>query len=413
MKILVLNCGSSSLKFQVVECHNNHYSRLARGGIKRIDSDASFEFLLSDSMPSTGTISIRNHEEAVRLALDWLATVKYPVSGKSLLHDLSAAGHRVVHGGSCFTGPVLIDDAVIREIEALNDLAPLHNPASVSGIREVRSILGQSFPMVAVFDTAFHHTLPEHVAMYAIPYDLSLRHRIKRYGFHGTAHHFLALRYSEITSTPPEEGRIITLQLGNGCSVTAIRNGKSVDTSMGFTPLEGLVMGTRSGSIDPAIIGYLARKENLGIAEIETILNERSGMLGISGYSNDMSRVLECAHVQQAERCRLAVDIFCYSVRKCIGSYLAALGGADALVFSGGIGENSSVIRRQICEGMEWCGLRLDAERNSSVVGREGRISADNSGIHAYVIPVDEELLIARNTAGFLSGTSSKNSVTS
>ena len=403
MKILVLNCGSSSLKFQVFDCNSNRYARLAGGSIKRIGSHASFEFLLTGSLPSTGTISARDHAEAVRLALDWLASVKDPTSGKNLLHALSAAGHRVVHGGSRFTCPVLIDNAVIGEIEALNDLAPLHNPASVSGIRAARSVLGQSFAMVAVFDTAFHHTLPERASTYAIPYELSLRHRIKRYGFHGTAHHFLALRYSEITSTPLEEVRIITLQLGNGCSATAIRNGRSVDTSMGFTPLEGLVMGTRSGSIDPAIIGYLARKENLGITEIESLLNERSGMLGISGYSNDMSRLLECTQVQQEKRCRLAVDIFCYSVRKYIGSYLAVLGGADAVVFSGGIGGNSPVARSRICEGMDWCGLILDADLNNRVVGKEGRISADDAGIHAYVISVDEELLIAQDTAGCLS----------
>lgn len=401
MKVLAINCGSSSLKFLVIEYRSfNEYRELSRGTVKRIGSEADCDFRICDGIFFSGKRFFQDHKEAVNYVVDWLSTTD--VSGKSILYDLTAVGHRVVHGGGRFISPVFIDDKIISEIEALTDLAPLHNPASVMGVQAARSILGESFPMVAVFDTAFYHDLPEYASTYAIPYELSLRHRIKRYGFHGTAHRFLASRYEAIASKHVERSKIITLHLGNGCSATAIRNGKPVDTSMGFTPLEGLVMGTRSGDIDPTIMSYLASKEGLSLKEIEALLNGKSGLLGISGYSNDMNRLLEYAQSSQEKRVSLALDIFCYRVRKYIGAYLAALGGADAVVFSGGIGENSPSVRCMICEGMDWCGLKLDDDLNKAVVGKEGQINSADAAISSYVIPVDEELLIARDTANLL-----------
>lgn len=401
MKVLAINCGSSSLKFLVIEYRSfDNYQELSRGTVKGIGSEADFDFRICDGVTLSGKRFFQDHKEAVNYVVEWLSTAD--VSRTSILHDLTAVGHRVVHGGSRFSSPVFIDDEIILEIEALTDLAPLHNPASIMGVQAARSILGESFPMVAVFDTAFYHDLPEYASTYAIPYELSLRHRIKRYGFHGTAHRFLALRYEAIASRPMEQSKIITFHLGNGCSATAIRNGKPVDTSMGFTPLEGLVMGTRSGDIDPTILSYLASKEGLSLKEIEALLNEKSGLLGISGYSNDMKKLLEYAQSSQEKRVRLALDVFCYRVRKYMGAYLAVLGGADAVVFSGGIGENSPSVRSMICERMDWCGLKLDEDLNTAVVGREGQISSADAAIRTYVIPVDEELLIALDTANLL-----------
>ena len=396
MKVLVLNCGSSSLKFQVIESDSasssgdkNH--RLAQGLIDRIGGKASCT-LAAGPLSQQETASIRNHEEAVHKVLAWLKLKEDSGVGK-----VEAVGHRVVHGGDRFTGSVLIDNEVDAGIEELNDLAPLHNPACLSGIRAAQASLGPSIPMVAVFDTAFHHTLPDYASAYAIPYELSLKHRIHRYGFHGLAHHYLTLRYAEIQKVSLDEVNIITLHLGNGCSAGAIKGGKSVDNSMGFTPLEGLVMGTRSGDLDPAIVGYLALKEGLSVAEVEELLNKRSGLLGISGRSNDMRELMELA--REDGRARLAIDLFCYRARKYLGAYLAVLGNAEAVVFSGGIGENSPVVRAKICEGMEWCDLWLDPHRNDALIGAEGQISKNASRIHAYVIPTDEELVIARETA--------------
>jgi acetate kinase len=397
MLILVLNCGSSSLKFQLIESDaasgfQGKDRRLARGLIDRIGEQARCTFTWRGKPPDRESITVRTHEEAMKRVFSWL-----DARDKSWMEQIAGAGHRVVHGGDRFSTSALIDDGVITAIEALNDLAPLHNPACLSGIRAARAVLGSSLPMVAVFDTAFHRTMPEHASTYAIPYELTARHRIRRYGFHGLAHHYLTMRYGEITGTPVHEVRIITLHLGNGCSASAVRKGESVDTSMGFTPLEGLVMGTRSGDLDPAVVGYLALREGLSPAEVETLLNKESGLLGLSGRSNDMREIVEQA--RDDARARLAMEIFCYRARKYVGAYLAALGGAQAVVFSGGIGENSPLVRAKICEGMEWCGLQVDEGRNAAVTGEEGCISADDAGIHAYVIPTDEELVIARETA--------------
>lgn len=406
MRVLVLNCGSSSLKFQLIESlapsvSGGRENRLARGLIDRIGDHAICTFTGTGRSPSSESTPIRNHEEAVQKVLSWLK----PEKGSGF-EEIDAVGHRVVHGGDRFTGSVLIDDEVDAIIEALNDLAPLHNPACLSGIRAARAVLSSAVPMVAVFDTAFHHTMPDYASTYAIPYELSSRHRVRRYGFHGLAHNYLALRYTEIRAIPTDQVNIVTLHLGNGCSAAAIRGGKSVDTSMGFTPLEGLVMGTRSGDLDPAVVGYLALKEGISVTEVEGLLNKQSGLLGISGRSNDMRELIERA--KEDGRARLAIEIFCYRARKYLGAYLAALGSAEAVVFSGGIGENSPLVRAKICEGMEWCGLRLDSHRNEALVGVEGQISTNAARIHAYVIPTDEELVIARETVSVVEKGSGK-----
>lgn len=397
MNILAINCGSSTLKFQLIEVETGpgafgHERRLATGLVEAIGGLGSIEFTAEHHGTIRRAIPIPDHTEAVRQMLAWLDSV-------GLMHQDTpqAVGHRVVHGGDWFVEPTVIDDRVITAIEAVSDLAPLHNAPSLAAIRATRAALGPTLPMVATFDTAFHRTLPEHAAHYALPWELSTKHRIRRYGFHGLAHRYMAERYATLTSSPTERLRLVTLQLGNGCSATAIAGGRSLDTSMGFTPLEGLMMGTRSGDIDPSLPGFLVTREGVSIGEVENWLNTRSGLLGVSGRSSDMREVLAAEH-QGDTRAALAVEMFCYRVRKYIGTYLAVLGGADAVIFGGGIGENNPVVRDRICRNMDWCGLVLDPNRNLSAVGTEMRISRDDAKLHAYVIPVDEEIIIARDT---------------
>lgn len=395
MKILVLNCGSSTVKFQLIETASASRSsqndrKVARGLVDRIGNNASCRFEVVGFPSEEKAEAVRNHEEAVERVIQWL-------NSKEGLRDFSAVGHRVVHGGERFTTSVVIDDDVIAVLDELSELAPLHNPGSVSGIRAARSVLGTAMPMVAAFDTSFHRTLPEYASTYAIPYELTVKHHIRRYGFHGLAHQYSALRYRELTRTPENKTNIITLHLGNGCSASAIRGGESVDTSMGFTPLEGLVMGTRSGDLDPALVTYLAEKEGVRASEVENWLNLRSGLLGLSGLSNDMREL--AATYDKNPRSRLAVDVFCYRARKYLGAYLAVVGDADAVVFSGGIGENSPLVREKICANMKWCGLILDAKANAAVIGRDGQISTHGSKLDAYVVHTDEEMIIARETA--------------
>jgi acetate kinase len=393
MKILVFNCGSSSVKFQVIDTAGNsratqHDRKLAWGIVDRLGGQATITLKLSDgASTSEENLDISNFKDAVRTIIERLG---------SLAQNVEAVGHRVVHGADLFTSATVIDDAVLAKIESLNELAPLHNPAALSGVHAARKIL-HSLPMAAVFDTAFHHTIPETAATYAIPVDLSKRHRIRRYGFHGIAHQYSVLRYGELHALSRDVIDIVTLHLGNGSSACAVRGGKSVDTSMGFTPLEGLVMGTRSGDLDPAIVGYLAEKENVSPAEVERWLNERSGLLGLSGLSHDMRELM--AVYDTNLHARLAVDVFCYRARKYLAAYLGILGTAAAVVFSGGIGENTPTVRQKICEGMEWCGLELEQEKNRATVGVEGAISAPGARFRAYVIPSDEEAIIARETA--------------
>ena len=397
MKILVLNAGSSSLKFRLIEVVQHLHEpgmvrthNLIGGAVTGIGGRAVLRLSVRGESTKENGSPISDHAGAVRWVLDHLSS-----------ETVDAVGHRVVHGGERFLKPVMIDGDILKALEALNELAPLHNPAAIAGIRAVQTAR-PTVPMVAVFDTAFHHTLPPVSTTYAIPHDLASRHRIRRYGFHGIAHASMAEICAPHIGRSIEELRLITLVLGNGCSATAIRHGQSVDTSMGFTPLEGLVMGTRSGDLDPAIVGYLARRERVPVEEVERWLNERSGLLGISGLSHDME-VLLAAEERGDSRAALAIELFCYRVRKYIGAYLAVLDGADAIVFGGGIGENSSVIRSRICQDMAWCGLRLNPKANAAADGLSpgitARISEQNSKLEAYVAAVDEESCIAKETA--------------
>ncbi|HEU4508084.1 MAG TPA: acetate kinase [Pyrinomonadaceae bacterium] len=402
MNILILNCGSSSVKFQLIVTDlemiaQNADRHLARGHIERIGGEAVITLQVEGRDEQRSTATLRDIRAAVDFIARWASSQESGINEIKSIADIQAIGHRVVHGAERFTQSVLITDEVIRGLEACIDLAPLHNPANIKGITAARALFGEGLPQVAVFDTAFHQTLPDHAFLYALPYQLYRRYRVRRYGFHGTSHRYVAYRYRQLRNIPREQTNIITLHLGNGCSAAAIRNGNSIDTSMGLTPLEGLVMGTRCGDVDPAIIDFIATKEGLSSGEVETVLNKQSGLLGISGLTSDMRELLDEAHEENDRRARLAIEIFCYRARKYIGAYLAAMNGADAVVFTGGIGENSWEIRSRICDGLEWLGLELDEDLNRTHAG-EGLISTKNSRLAAYVIPTDEELLIARDT---------------
>ncbi len=396
MIVLAVNCGSSSVKFGLFEVEPAAPERgwernLAHGVFEGLSGgDAVFTLRVGDQAERE-RVTVQGHEPAVRHLLARMAEDQWR------LPAISAVGHRVVHGGERFIRPTLIDPRALAVLEDLETLAPLHNARSLAGIQAARKALGPGVPTVAVFDTAFHASLPERASRYAIPSDLTRRHGIRRFGFHGLSYQSVLSRYCRLTGSPPERATLVALHLGNGCSAAAIKEGRSVDTSMGFTPLEGLVMGTRSGDLDPALVGYLAQKEGVPVQTIEEWLTTRSGLLGLSGLSDDMRTLLarECDH----PGARLAIEIFCYRARKYIGAYLAALGGAHAIVFTGGIGENSPEIRARICEGMEWCGLTLDPAVNATVVGAEGLISRHDVQLRAYVIPTDEELVIAQETA--------------
>ncbi|HYY57838.1 MAG TPA: acetate kinase [Pyrinomonadaceae bacterium] len=410
MNVLVLNCGSSSVKFQLIATDLERIAedtdrRLARGTVERIGGEAIITLGVEGRAPKTTTAPLRDMRAAVELIIRWACAEDSGIAEVRSVADVNAVGHRVVHGGERFTHSVLITDEVLRGIEDCIELAPLHNPANLKGIMAAREVFGAGLPQAAVFDTAFHQTLPDHAYLYALPYQLYRRHRIRRYGFHGTSHRYVAYRYRQLLGLARERTNVITLHLGNGCSAAAIRAGDSIDTSMGLTPLEGLVMGTRSGDIDPAIIDFISAKEGLTTRDAETLLNKQSGLLGISGLTNDMRELLDEAHENDDRRARLAIRLFCYRARKYIGAYLAAMGGADAVIFTGGIGENSAEIRASICAGLEWMGLELDAERNNAHTGgREGLISRDGARLAAYVVPTDEELLIARDTVRCVHG---------
>jgi acetate kinase len=409
MNILVLNSGSSSLKFQIIatdldRIKRNADGRLLRGEVERIGGEAIVTVEKGEGPKHKLTASLRDIQAALDFVIRWVASGQSGIDAIQSSADINAVGHRVVHGGELFAESVRITDDVLKGIEDCIDLAPLHNPNNLKGILAARELFGHSLPQVAVFDTAFHHSLPEHAYLYAVPYHLYRRHRIRRYGFHGTSHRYVAYRYRVLRGLTREQTHVVTLHLGNGCSAAAIRGGYPVDTSMGMTPLEGLVMGTRSGDIDPAIVNLISSKEGLSTHEVETLLNTQSGLLGISGLTNDMRVLQDELREHEDRRARLAIEVFCYRARKYIGAFLAAMGGADAVVFTGGIGENSPEIRARICEGLEWAGLVLDAEKNTKTIGVEGLISREGSGLGAYAIPTDEELLIARDTVRCILG---------
>ncbi len=398
MNILAVNSGSTSLKLDLMQVDSPGAApcRLARGRVERFGPEAATDFQFGDGERFRSAKNVADHRAGVSWFLDNLATA----SGGTPL-PITAAVHRVVHGGARFTAPTLLDASVLAELEALSELAPLHNPPALTAIRAVRSALGADVPMVAVFDTAFHRSLPPCAASYPLPHELTARHGLRRFGFHGIAHEYMLRRYAHLAGVPVEEAVLITLQLGGGCSAAAIRGGRSVDTSMGFTPLEGLMMGTRTGDLDPGLLLYLARKEGVGVADLENMLNQRSGLLGVSGRSADLRQVLAAA--PHDARAALAVDMFCYRARKYIGAYLAALGGAQAIVFGGGVGENQPLVRQRICEGLDWFGLVLDPARNAAATGVEGRISRDEARVQAWVVSVDEAALMAEGAAECLS----------
>jgi acetate kinase len=410
MNVLVLNCGSSTVKFQLIATDLDLIAqgadrRLAGGQIERIGGEALITFQAEGRDAVRSAAPVRNTRAAVEAVLRWVTSSDSGIDEVTSVGDVHAVGHRVVHGGERFTHSVLITDEVLRGIEDCIELAPLHNPANIRGIQAAREVFGPGLAQAAVFDTAFHQTLPDYAYLYAVPYQWYRRHRVRRYGFHGTSHRYVAYRYRQLSGVERGRTNVITLHLGNGCSAAAIRAGNSVDTSMGMTPLEGLVMGTRSGDVDPAILDFIGAKEGLSAQEVDTILNKQAGLLGISGLTNDMRELLDEARESGDRRARLAIEIFCYRARKYVGAYLAALGGADALVFTGGVGENSAEVRARICEGLAWMGVHLDASLNEKMTGRrEGLISRDDSRLAVYVIPTDEELLIARDTVRCVRG---------
>jgi acetate kinase len=408
MNILVLNVGSSSVKFQLVRTDESAIAesrdqRLARGQIDRIGGEAIVVLDAGDSKPRKSVAPIRDHAAAVEHIIKWLVSEKSRVPIASVA-EIEAVGHRVVHGGERFTQSVRVDDDVWRALEELIELAPLHNPHNLRGIAAARAILGHHIPQVAVFDTAFHHSLPERAYIYAIPYQFYRRYDVRRYGFHGTSHRYVAYRYRQLSGKTPDATKIITLHLGNGASACAIVGGRSVDTSMGFTPLEGLVMGTRSGDLDPAILEFMSAKEGLSIREVDSVLNRESGLLGVSGLTADMRELLAEEAENGDRRARLAIDLFCYRVKKYLGAYLAAMNGADGVIFAGGIGENAPDVRARICANLDWIGLEVDDAQNRALVGAEGRFDRKGSRVELWVIPTDEELLIARDTWRVVTG---------
>ncbi len=404
MNVLVLNTGSSTVKFQLIETDTDLMEkgedrRLAYGIVERLGPQAMISFRVDGQPPLKTIAEIRDHKLAIDRIIKWVTSPETNIPGIKSRKDIHAFGHRVVHGGEKFTGSVILSEPVIKKMVECIELAPLHNPANLKGINAITDLFGPEMPQVGVFDTAFHHTLPEHAYLYPIPYQLYVRHKIRRYGFHGTSHRYIAQRYAIVNKLKPEEVDIITLHLGNGCSACAIKNGKSIDTSMGLTPLEGLMMGTRSGDIDPAIIPFVASKESYSLAEVESLLNKQSGLLGISGLTNEM-RELEIEAIEKNnETAMRAILMYCYRVRKYIGAYMAVLGRTKAIVFTGGVGENGSPIREMICENLEGLGIILDKEKNNSLErGDEALVSTPDSKIAVWVIPTNEELMIARDT---------------
>lgn len=401
VKILVINCGSSSLKFQLIDSETEDV--LAKGLCERIGIDGSQLVYKPMSGLKKGEKiveprDLENHTEAIKLVLGALVDSRMGVI--SSLNEIDAVGHRIVHGGEKFTKAIIIDDQVINAIRSCSELAPLHNPANLIGIEACKKLM-KDVPMVAVFDTAFHQTMPEEAYLYGIPYEYYEKYKIRRYGFHGTSHSFVSRRAAEILSKPYEKLKIIVCHLGNGASVSAVKNGKCVDTSMGLTPLEGLIMGTRSGDLDPAIIEFIAHKENKSIDEIMNVLNKKSGVLGLSGNFSSDFRDLEDGYLNGHRESVRAMNAFVYRVVKYIGAYIAAMDGADAICFTAGLGENSGLIRRLICRRLTCFGLKIDDEKNQSR-GKEVIISTEDSKLKALVIPTNEELAIARETAALV-----------
>lgn len=390
MQVLVLNCGSSSIKYQFI--HTDDQKALARGVVERIGmTGAVLTHTRHDGDEIKVVGEILDHTAAIEYVLGVLLSKNHGVIEDK--KDIDAVGHRVVHGGESFSGSVLITDDVIKVLQENIELAPLHNPSNIKGIQAVKRVLPDT-PQCGVFDTAFHVQMPPKAYLYGIPYELYKRYKIRRYGFHGTSHSYVSKKAAKLLNKDLKELKIITAHLGNGCSMAAINNGKSVDTSMGFTPLEGLLMGTRSGDIDPSLILYIMGKEGLSLHEAATLLNKHSGLIGISGESSDMREIIAAKNNDQ-KRSKYAFDIFCYRIKKYVGAYAAAMGGLDALVFTGGIGENSEDVREEVCADMEFLGIELDQKKNKD---NSELISKDSSKVSVLRIPTNEELVIALDT---------------
>ena len=393
MKILVLNCGSSSIKYQLFDMESK--SVLAKGGIEKIGLEGSFLKLTQpDGEKVTLTKDIPEHTTGVRFIISVLTGEEYGVI-KSI-NEIDAVGHRMVHGGETFSSSVLLTDEVMKDFEACNDLAPLHNPANIKGVNAVKDIAPE-MPQVGVFDTSFHQTLPDYAYIYGIPYELYEKYGIRRYGFHGTSHRYITKRVCEMLGVKPEEKKIITCHIGNGGSIAAVKNGKCVDTTMGLTPLEGLMMGTRSGDIDPGAIPFIMEKLQLDGKGLSDLLNKKSGVLGVSGVSSDM-REVEAAAASGNKRAELANTIYFYRIKKYIGAYAAAMGGVDIIAFAGGVGENQYPCREAALEGLEFIGVELDKELNKKSRGEEVILSTPESKVKVVLVPTDEELMIASDT---------------
>lgn len=396
MNVLVINCGSSSLKFQLINSESEQV--LAKGLCERIGIDGSLTYQPAGGEKVKSDKAMPTHEEAIQFVIDALTDVETGVV-KSL-SEIGAVGHRVVHGGEKFANSVVINEEVIQAIEECNDLAPLHNPANLIGIAACQKLMPGT-PMVAVFDTAFHQTMPEKAYMYGLPYEYYEKYKVRRYGFHGTSHSFVSKRMAELLGKPYDQLKTIVCHLGNGASICAVENGKSVDTSMGLTPLEGLVMGTRSGDIDPAILEFIAKKENLDIAGLMNMLNKKSGVYGLSNNLSSDFRDLEAGANEGNVPAKIALEVFCYRVARYVGGYVAAMNGVDAIAFTAGIGENAGIVREKVMSYLGYLGIELDAEANAKR-GEEIAISTPDSKVTVMVIPTNEELAIARETVALV-----------
>lgn len=392
MKILVINCGSSSLKYQLIDMTKE--DALAKGLVERIGIDGSILTQKANDEKYVIEQPMKDHQDAIKLVLAALIDEKHGVIKD--MSEISAVGHRVVHGGEKYATSVLIDDEVMKSLEECVKLAPLHNPPNIIGINACKALMPNT-PMVAVFDTAFHQTIPEHAYIYPIPYELYKKYAVRKYGFHGTSHRYVSMKAAELMGKDVKDLKIITCHLGNGASICAVEGGKSVDTSMGFTPLEGIAMGTRSGNIDPAIIAFLMKELNISIDEVNDMLNKKSGVYGISGVSSDFRDIEEAAEKGE-HRAQLALDIFHNRVKRFVGAYAALMGGVDCIVFTAGLGENSALSRAEICKGLEFLGFNIDEKTNNEGRGFAKEISTTDSKVKVYVIPTEEELMIARDT---------------
>lgn len=398
MKILVLNCGSSSIKFQFFDMTTREV--MAKGLVEKVGLNGSqLKLTKANGEKVVFQGEIVDHKIGIEYVLGVLTSKKHGCINE--LSEIKAVGHRVVHGGEAFSGSVLITDEVINELERCIELAPLHNPPNIKGIEAITEILPE-IKQVGVFDTAFHQTMPEHAYMYGIPYSLYKKYGIRRYGFHGTSHRYVSKRACEILGVDYETQKIITCHLGNGASIAAINQGKSVDTSMGFTPIEGLLMGTRAGDLDIGAVLYLMEKENIGLQSASTLFNKHSGMLGVTNISSDARDIEEAAENGNA-KAQLAMKMYDYRVKKYIGSYTAAMNGCDILVFTGGIGENADITRKGVCSELDWMGFKIDDEKNKGQRGKEAVISTDDSRVKIMVVPTDEELMIAMDTQSIVS----------